>query len=406
MKRRKLLQTLALASGSMLLPVGCNSWVAKEVKELSNRKRLITIFLRGAIDGLNVVVPHQESDYYEARPTIAIPYPGEKAGAIDLDGFFGLHPALADILPLWKQKTLAFIYNSGSPDGTRSHFDAQDYMESGTPGIKSTSDGWMNRLLARLPQDRPTQAVNVGNTTPKILQGKMSIANLSPGANSTRPISIDRPRISSAFELMYGGQDSLSKAYQEGTKARRIILEELNQEMMSANRNAGTVNQFVDDAAEVAQLIVSDARTQLAFMEVGGWDTHIAQKQVFNRSLPNLGKGLATLVQGLGSVYSDTVIVVISEFGRTVKENGNNGTDHGHGNVMWLLGGGVRGGKVYHQWSGLTESQLYEGRDLPVNIDFRDAIAHILREHLSISNQDLGYIFPQYQLVSNLNFLR
>ncbi len=406
MKRRKLLQTLALASGSMLLPVGCNSWVAKEVKGLSNRKRLITIFLRGAIDGLNVVVPHQESDYYEARPTIAIPYPGEKAGAIDLDGFFGLHPGLADILPLWKQKTLAFIYNSGSPDGTRSHFDAQDYMESGTPGIKSTSDGWMNRLLARLPQDRPTQAVNVGNTTPKILQGKMPIANLSPGANSTRPISIDRPRISSAFELMYGGQDSLSKAYQEGIKARSIILEELNQEMMSANRNAGTVNQFVDDAAEVAQLIVSDARTQLAFMEVGGWDTHIAQKQVFNRSLPNLGKGLATLVQGLGSVYSDTVIVVISEFGRTVQENGNNGTDHGHGNVMWLLGGGVRGGKVYHQWSGLTESELYEGRDLPVTIDFRDAIAYVLREHLSISNQDLGYIFPQYQLVSNLNFLR
>ncbi|MDJ0535439.1 MAG: DUF1501 domain-containing protein [Xenococcaceae cyanobacterium MO_207.B15] len=406
MKRRHLLQTIALASGSMLFPVGCKSWVAKEVEGLNNRKRLITIFLRGAIDGLNVVVPHQESDYYEARPTIAIPYPKEKEGVIDLNGFFGLHPALKDILPLWQEKTLAFIHNSGSPNGTRSHFDAQDYMESGTPGIKSTPDGWMNRLLARLPEDRPTQAVNVGNTTPKILQGKIAVANLSPGANSTRPISIDRPQVSSAFDLMYGGQDSLSKAYQEGLKARGIILEELNQEMMSANRNAGGVDKFVDDAKEVAQLIVSDARTQLAFMEVGGWDTHISQKPVFNRSLPNLGKGLATLVKGLGSVYSDTVIVVISEFGRTVKENGNAGTDHGHGNVMWLLGGGVRGGQVYSQWEGLAESELYEGRDLPVTVDFRDAISHILQDHLSVSNQDLGYIFPKYQLASNLNFLR
>ncbi|HHP7231650.1 MAG TPA: DUF1501 domain-containing protein [Xenococcaceae cyanobacterium] len=406
MKRRKLFQTLALASGAMLLPVGCNSWVAKEVTGLSNRKRLITIFLRGAADGLNIVVPHQESEYYTARPTIAIPYPQEPEGVIDLDGFFGLHPALQAILPFWQEKTLAFINNSGSPDGTRSHFDAQDYMENGTPGIKSTPDGWMNRLLTRLPQDRLTQAINVGNTTPKILQGKIPVANLSPGKNSTRPISTDRPQISSAFELMYGGEDSLSKAYQEGLKARSIILEELNQEMISANRNAGSVDQFVDDAKEVAQLIVSDARTQLAFMDVGGWDTHIDEKATFNRALPNLGKGLATLVEGLGDVYSDTVIVVISEFGRTVQENGNGGTDHGHGNVMWLLGGGVRGGQVYHQWTGLTESELYEGRDLPVSIDFREAIAHIFLAHLAVSQQDLNHIFPQYQLANNLNFLR
>ncbi|MDJ0651279.1 MAG: DUF1501 domain-containing protein [Xenococcaceae cyanobacterium MO_188.B19] len=406
MKRRKLLQTIALASGSMLLPVGCNSWVAKEVSGINNRKRLVTIFLRGAIDGLNVVVPHQDSGYYEARPTIAVPYPGEKGGAIDLDGFFGLHPGLKDILPLWKEKSLAFIHNSGSPNPTRSHFDAQDYMESGTPGVKSTADGWMNRLLFSLPQDRPTQAINVGNTTPKILQGKMAVANLTPGKNSTRPIAIDRPRVSAAFDLMYAGQDSLSKAYQEGTKARGIILEELNQEMMSANGNAGSVNKFVDDAGEVAQLMVSDARTQLAFMEVGGWDTHIGQKATFKRSLPNLGKGLATLAKGLGSLYSDTVIVVISEFGRTVKENGNGGTDHGHGNVMWLLGGGINGGKIYHQWQGLGESELYQGRDLPVEIDFRNAIAEIMKQHLSISNQDLAYIFPQYKLANSLNLLR
>lgn len=202
MKRRKLLQTASMAAAGMLVPVGWNSWVAKGMAQTENRQRLVVIFLRGALDGLNVVIPHQEDDYYAARPTVAIPYPQEKNGVIDIDGFFGLHPALADIVPLWKQKSLAFIHACGSPAETRSHFEAQDYMETGTPEVKTTDDGWMNRTLAVLPKDRPTQALNVGSNTPRILQGSMPIASISPGKNSTRALPIDRNNVSKAFDLL------------------------------------------------------------------------------------------------------------------------------------------------------------------------------------------------------------
>ena len=402
MKRRKFLRAASLLTGGMLIPVGLNSWVAQSVAQPKSRKRLVVVFLRGGIDGLNVVIPHQETDYYQARPTLAIPYPQEKNGAIDLDGFFGLHPSLKNLMPFWKQKNLAFIHACGSPDETRSHFDAQDYMESGTPGIKSTKDGWMNRLLGQLPQEQLTQALNVGNTTPRILKGAIPVSHLRPGKNSTNPLPIDLPRVNRAFNNLYSGNDRLSKAYQEGMKAREMILAELRQEMMSASRGAPPVANFVDDAAEVAKLMAGDTKTQLAFMEIGQWDTHINQNRILDRLLPPLGRGLATLVQGLGSVYSNTVIVVMSEFGRTVKENGNNGTDHGHGNVMWLLGGAVKGGKVYGEWKGLRESVLYEGRDLPVTTDFREAFALILTQHMSISTANLTQIFPGYQPVGNL----
>ena len=406
MKRRKFLEHFAWATGGMLIPVGSRSWVARKANQVKNPQRLVVIFLRGGIDGLNVVVPHQETDYYDVRPSIAIPYPGEPEGIIDLNGFFGLHPALSDLVPFWGKKELAFIYNCGSPDQTRSHFDAQNYIESGTPGIKSTQDGWMNRLLAVLPTDRPTQALNVGITTPRILQGKMAVANLRPGKNSLRKLSIDRPPVHQAFARLYSDDSDLAQAYRKGVEAREIIMAELNQEMMSASGNATSVNGFVDDAKEVGKLIRGDARTQLAFMNVGGWDSHVGEKFILNRSLTHLGQGLATLVQELDNVYDNTVILVISEFGRTVKENGNQGTDHGHGNVMWLLGGAIRGGQIYGKWEGLGDSVLYEGRDLPVTTDFREAIASILLNHISISQSELGNIFPGYQFQNSLNLIK
>ena len=406
MKRRKFLKKVAWATGGLLIPVGSRSWVARGANKVKNPQRLVVILLRGGIDGLNVVVPHQETDYYEVRPSIAIPYPGEPEGVIDLDGFFGLHPALSDLVPFWRRKDLAFIYNCGSPDQTRSHFDAQDYIESGTPGIKSTQDGWMNRLLAVLPTDRLTQALNVGITTPRILQGKMAIAHLRPGKNSLRKLPIDRPLIHKAFARLYSDDSDLAQAYRKGVEARNIIMAELQQEMLSASGNATSVNGFVDDAREVGKLIRGDTRTQLAFMNIGGWDSHVGEKNILKRSLPHLGKGLATLVQELDDVYANTVILVISEFGRTVKENGNEGTDHGHGNVMWLLGGGVRGGQIYGKWEGLGNSVLHEGRDLPVTTDFREAIASILLNHISISQSELGNIFPGYQFQNSLHLIK
>ena len=405
MKRRKLLTIASLATTGMLLPVGLNSWVARGTGSANNRKRLVVVFLRGGVDGLNILVPHQEANYYKLRPTIAVPYPDRENGAIDLDGFFGLHPKLKELLPLWKEKKLAFIHASGSPVVERSHFQAQDYIESGTPGIKTTSDGWMNRLLAEFSQNRPTQALNVGITTPYILRGKMEVANLKPGNNSTAPIFTDRPEVNRAFGELYSGDDPLSKAYQNGRKAREIVLKDLTQEMMSANRTAKNANAFVDDAAEVARLMVGDAQTQLAFMEIGGWDTHINQNRAFDRLLPPLAEGLVTLTQGLEPIFSDTAIVVISEFGRTVKENGNQGTDHGYGNVMFLLGGAIKGQNIYAEWSGLDNSVLYENRDVPVTTDFREPLSIILERHLSLPSNSLNKVFPNFQVNNKIDFL-
>lgn len=406
MKRRNIIKALTLTAGSTIIPVGVNSWIARGIAQPNNRQRLVVVFLRGAIDGLNVVIPHQDPDYYQARPTIAIPSPQEPNGVLDLDGFFGLHPHLQDVMPLWKQGNLAFVYSCGSPDETRSHFDAQDYMESGTPGRKSTIDGWMNRLLGQLPQERPTQALNVGKTTPRILKGSMPVASVLPGKRAINPLPLDYRAVGTAFNSLYDGQDPLSQAYREGRKARKIILAELNQEMMSASRGAPNAYNFVRDVKKVAKLMQGDARTQLAFLEIGGWDTHINQKGFFDRFLPYLGEGIATLVRDLDTLFADTVILVMSEFGRTVKENGSNGTDHGHGNVMWVLGGAVNGGKVHGQWQGLVPSALHQKRDLPVTTDFREVISSVLIEHMSVADTNLTRVFPGYQVVGNLNLIK
>jgi uncharacterized protein (DUF1501 family) len=405
MKRRKFLTAASLATAGMLMPLGCNTWVAQNQAQAANGKRLVVVFLRGGIDGLNVVIPHQEPDYYQARPTIAIPYPQEANGAIDLDGFFGLHPELKDLIPFWRQKNLAFVHASGSPVVERSHFQAQDYIENGTPGIKTTQDGWMNRLLAELPQEESTKALNVGITTPYILRGKMQIANLKPGINSTAPIATDNPKINEAFSSLYNGTDALSKAYQDGHKTRESIVAELGQEMIAAARGAKNVNAFADDAADVTRLMLGNAQTQLVFMEVAGWDTHVNQHNILNRLLPSLGQGLATLVKGLEPIFSDTVIAIVSEFGRTFAENGNRGTDHGYGNVMWLLGGGIRGGKVYGEWQGLNQSALHQNRDLAITTDFRDVFYQILQSHLSLTVDSLNRVFPDYQLNNKIDFL-
>jgi uncharacterized protein (DUF1501 family) len=405
MKRRKLLTAASLATAGMLMPLGWNTWVAQGKTKAANPKRLVVVFLRGGIDGLNIVIPHQESDYYQARPTIAIPYPQETNGAIDLDGFFGLHPKLKDLIPFWQQKNLAFVHASGSPVVERSHFQAQNYIENGTPGILSTSDGWMNRLLAELPQEYSTKALNVGVTTPYILRGKMQIANLKPGINSTARIATDNPRINEAFSSLYSGTDPLSKAYQDGRKTRESIVAELGQDMIASARGANGVNAFVDDAADVTRLMLGNAKTQLVFMEVAGWDTHVNQENIINRLLPPFAQGLATLVKGLEPILADTIIAVVSEFGRTFAENGNRGTDHGYGNAMWLLGGGIRGGNVYGDWQGLNPSALHQNRDLPVTTDFREVFYQILQSHLSLPVASLNRVFPDYQLTNKIDFL-
>jgi uncharacterized protein (DUF1501 family) len=369
---------------------------------------LIVVFLRGAIDGLSVVVPYRETAYYEARPRIALPQPGKEGGVLNLDDQFGLHPSLEPLMQLWQQKTLAFVHACGSPDETRSHFDAQDYMESGTPGVKSTSDGWMNRLLATLSGHSPIQAVNVGATTPRILSGKMPVATLASGRSAANRLPIDRPQVSQAFDRLYSSNDALSQSYREGKEARKALIQDLNTEMQMANNGATLPNAFGGDAQRLARVMVHDPRVKLGFLAVGGWDTHVNQGsnrgQLATR-LQALGRGLATLQQELGGVYDNTAILVMSEFGRTVHENGNGGTDHGHGNVFWVMGGRVCGGKVYGNWRGLASEQLHEGRDLPVTTDFRDVLISVLERHLSLSEAQLSQVFPNYTSTQKIAIL-
>jgi uncharacterized protein (DUF1501 family) len=392
---------LTLSTAAALVPLGGGAWAATGAAGGSEGKRLVVVLLRGAVDGLNVVVPYAEEAYYAARPTIAIAKPGSAEGAaLALDEHFALHPALGSLMPLWQAGQLAFIHAAGSPDPTRSHFDAQLFIENGTPGRRVTADGWMNRLLGSLPgAPVPTSAVAIGPTLPQILKGKVAVANLPLGPAAANKLAIDRPEVAQAFDRLYSTDDPISRAYRQGRTARAELVAGLDTEQQMVDNDAPPPNTYPAQAARLAGLISRDRNIRLAFTSLGGWDTHIRQGgnsgQLANRLRP-LGEGLAALAQGLGSEWANTIVVVLSEFGRTVRENGDLGTDHGHGNVMWVLGGKVRGGRIYGEWPGLAPAALYEGRDLAVKTDYRSALAAVLARHLRLSDRALTQIFPGF----------
>jgi len=396
MERRDFLNSMALGA-SLVLPVGRSAWAA--TAENPTRQKLIVVMLRGAVDGLNVVAPYGDDNYLRLRPQIGLAAPGMEGGVLDLDGYFGLHPALAALQPLWQQKKLAFVHASGSPDATRSHFDAQDYMESATPGRKNTPDGWMNRMVTVLPgASTPSRALSIGPVMPRILSGASAAINLPNGAGGTKANILDSPAIGAAFDQLYAKHERFGRAYQDGKSAHKEVMEaSMNKEMQMADGGAPLPNGFPDDAARLATLMRNDPKIQLAFVALGGWDTHANQGagsgQLANRLAP-LGHGLAVLAQRLGPMFDDTTVVVMSEFGRTARQNGNLGTDHGHGNVMWLMGGAVAGGKVYGDWQGVGDAALNEGRDLPVTTDFRSVLAQVAERHLRLGDQQLSRIFP------------
>lgn len=394
MRRRDLLGLSAAA----LLPLGGGAWAASAA---AGPQRLVVVMLRGAVDGLNVVVPCGDDAYYAQRPTIAIAKPGAGEGAaLALDGHFALHPALSALQPLWQAKQLAFVHAAGSPDPTRSHFDAQLFIENGTPGKRGGEDGWMNRLLAALPgAHSPTEAVAVGATLPQILRGALPVANLPLGPAATRPMPIDRPAVAAAFDRLYAGDGTIATAYHEGRMARTELVGHLSAEQMAADNGAPPAASLPAAAARLARLIARDREIRLAFIGLGGWDTHVRQGgatgDLANRLRP-LGDGLAALAKGLGDEWRDTAVVVISEFGRTVHENGDGGTDHGHGNAIWVLGGAVQGGRIYGDWPGLAPAALYENRDLAVTTDYRSVLAAVIARHLRLPDRVLAEIFPGF----------
>ncbi len=418
MDRRNWLRHAALA-GTALLPVGRAAWAAAPSGADPAAHKLVVIFLRGAVDGLNVVVPYADPGYHAGRSTIALGAPGSPGGVLDLDGRFGLHPALSPLMPLWQSGKLAFVHAAGSPDATRSHFDAQDYMESATPGRKGTPDGWLNRLLGALPGDpanrtAPTRAVSIGPVLPRIYAGIQPVANIAAGKASGQPTVLDRPKVEDAFGALYAGDDKVSQAYRQSRLAHREVMGAMNaeamggdmqREMQAADNGAPLPFGFPDDASRLARLMRNDARVQLAFMALGGWDTHANQGaatgQLAQRLQP-LGQGLAALASGLGPLFDQTVVLVMSEFGRTARQNGNGGTDHGHGNAMWLLGGRVAGGgQVLGRWPGLGASELHEGRDLAVTTDFRDVLTEVCERHLLLPDARLAEVFPGFKVADS-----
>jgi uncharacterized protein (DUF1501 family) len=370
----------------------------------ASRRVLVAIFQRGAVDGLNVVVPFGEKVYYDARPSIAVPRPGSgENAALDLDGFFGLHPSLAPVMPYFKDGSAAFVHAAGSPDATRSHFDAQDFMESGTPGVKSTTDGFLARALAVQRTDKPSplRAVALSPGLPRILSGTAGAVSMTNVAQFGIHGGDSSGAASESFESMYGEAVSatLAGTARESFDAVRILKSADPSKIAPENGADYPKSPFGNSLKQIAQLIKGNVGLEIAFTDVGGWDTHAgeggAQGQLGNR-LRDYGLAIAAFAKDLGSRMADVTLVSMSEFGRTVRENGNRGTDHGHANVMLLLGGGVRGGKVYGKWPGLDSSHLYENRDLAVTTDFRDVFAEILRKRMGLKN--LAPVFPGYEV--------
>ncbi len=371
------------------------------------KKRLVVIFQRGAADGLNIVVPHGEANYYSMRPTINIP----QRNVIDLDGMFGLHPSLASFKPIWDQKHLAIVHAAGSPDPTRSHFDAQDFMESGTPGYKGTEDGWLNRTLRAKDHDaknEPFRAVALGTNLPRILAGHepaIAVSNVRQfgvGGNNSAATPA-----ANTFESMYEGSvDSVLHGTGQETFDAVKMLKAADPAKYQPTPGADYPRgQFGDALKQTAQLIKANLGVQVAFTDISGWDHHVnegsTQGQIAN-VLRDFGQSISAFWTDLGDLQEETVVVTMSEFGRTARENGDRGTDHGHANVMFVLGGPVRGGRVYGQWPGLAPNQLYEGRDLALTTDFRRVVGEAVYAHLG--NRDLNTVFPNFQN-SPKNFL-
>lgn len=374
------------------------------VNAKGKRKILITIFQRGAVDGLNMVVPYGEDNYYELRRSIAIQSPNRADGAINLDGYFGLHPSLKPLEAFWKNKQLAVIHSVGSPNNTRSHFDAQDYMESGTPGVKSTRDGWLNRVLQtnKSDKDSPFRAVSMTTQIPRSLIGRAPTVAMTDLADFSIKAGAYTQSVAGGFEGIWqeNSKDGLGETGKETFEAVNFLKQANPAQFKPENGAIYPNTPFGRSLRQIAQLVKADVGLEIAFTDTPGlnWDTHAnqggARGQLANL-LRDFGAGLAALAADLGQRMDDVVILTMSEFGRTARQNGTNGTDHGHGNAMLVLGNSVKGGKVYGDWKGLKPDQLNEGRDLAVTTDFRDVFAEVSIKHLG--NKNLDKIFPGYQ---------
>jgi len=337
--RRSFLRAAGLTIGALGSAPG---WLLRAAAQGNgSRKVLVVVFQRGAADGLNMVVPFFEKRYYDLRPTIAVPPPGAAGGGIDLDGRFALHPSLQPLKDLWDTGTLAVVHAAGSHDPTRSHFDAQDYMESGTPGMKA-GDGWLNRSLPQTGGSAsPARAVAIGTQVPLTLRGSRGAL----AVDDVETFQLGQPEAMSTLEQLYAATtDARLAAQGTGTFEAVRSIESIRRRPYVPANGAQYVGAFGRRLQQVARLIKADVGVEAAFADIGGWDHHSNETQQLTPLVREFGAALAAFARDLGDRMQDIVLVTMSEFGRTTAENGNGGTDHGHGNVMLVVGGPVRGG--------------------------------------------------------------
>jgi len=371
-------------SGLVMFGVGATPlWLqrAAYAADAPRKKVLVAIFQRGAMDGLNVVVPFGDRSYAGLRPNIGI------KDSLDLDGFFGLHPALAPLKPIYDAKQLAVIHAVGSPDPTRSHFDAQDYMESGTPGRKSTSDGWLNRALPTQSKPSPVRAVSLGTSLARSLRGPNAAVSLK----NVEGFEVRDP----AFEAMYANtMDQVMGGAGKETFEALKLMESIRKEPYTPANGAQYPNSALGQSLlQIARLIKAGVGLEVAFADMGGWDTHANEPAQLQNLLTQFGAALAAFHRDMQNHMQDIAVVTMSEFGRTAKENGARGTDHGHANVMFAFGGSVKGGKVYGDWPGLQPDQLYQQRDLAMTTDFRDVLGELVTRQ---GGTPVAKVFPGY----------
>jgi uncharacterized protein (DUF1501 family) len=368
---------------------------AAEGEQGKRGKVLVVVFQRGGMDGLNAVIPFKDRSYYSLRPSIAVPEPASGAEkAIDLDGFYGLHPALALLKPLFDKGRLAVVHAAGSPDNTRSHFDAQDYMELGTPGVKNTPDGWLNRfLIENKSGETPLRAVALTERLPRILAGRARALTMT----SVEEFRLRDSLMAPALQKFYADvKDPLLRQSGESLFEAMSILKSVETRLPPGSEGYPN-GRFGTSLKQISRLIKANVGLEIAYTEIEGWDTHVNEGGATGQMadhLKELADGLAAFYRDLGDRMDDVMLLTLSEFGRTARENGNRGTDHGHANVMFVMGGKTKGGKVYGRWPGLDPGVLYEGRDLALTTDFRAACGEVLLHHLG--QKDLSKIFPGF----------
>ncbi len=393
LSRRSFLRNGLVAAG---VGFGPRFFLRPAAAESASVRSLVVLFQRGAVDGLNMVVPYDEQRYYDLRPTIAIPQPGQQNGALDLDGRFGLHPAMSPLMPAFDAGELAFVHACGSHDPTRSHFDGQDFMEKGTPGSKNGKDGWLNRHLQSAgPSESIYRGVALSTRMPLILAGEadaLAVGNLSQLSLGTGEVG---QLIRDTIEGMYGDRDDLPGAVVRDSLEAVAIAGNLDPAQYVPRNGAvypdtPAGNQLV----QIAQVIRADVGMEVAFTDLNGWDTHSQEVGALGVLLAELAEATAAFRTDLGEDLADVCLVTLSEFGRTAAENGSGGTDHGHGTAMFALGGTVDGGRIYGDWPGLDAADLYQGRDLPVTTDYRTFLSEVIAGHLG--NANISEIFPDF----------